>query len=241
MRRLALSVLAIALATGAASTGRAAAATPDGKPSADAAPLSLDALLARFRAMPGLFARYHEEKHIALLAAPLVGEGTVHYAPPRRIARHALTPAASSVVFDGSVLRFGDATGEQRIDVGANPVVRAFIEVFLDVLAGDRAELERTFVVAYRASDGLVGGRSAADTAHAGARWDLSLVPRAPALLAILREVRIAGRGTVVSEMHILEASGDEGVTTFSDVDTAHRYSAAEAAHVFRVSGGSGT
>jgi Outer membrane lipoprotein carrier protein LolA-like len=245
MRRLVLSVFSIAVALGVAGTERAGAAAGDGsnggrsagdgsnggRSAADA--LTLDALLARFRAMPGLFARYREEKHIALLAAPLVGEGTVHYAPPRRIARHALTPAPSSVVFDGSVLRFGDASGEQRIDVGSNPVVRAFIEVFLDVLAGDRAELERTFVVTYRAGD----------AAHAGDRdrWDLSLVPRAPALLAILREVRLAGRGTVVSEMHILEASGDEGVTTFSDVDPAHRYSTAEAARVFRVTGGNGT
>lgn len=247
MRRLARSVAAVALAwlAAGAGTGIALADGPSGaRPApegatggataangADTGPLTLDGLLARFRAMPGLLARYREENHIALLAAPLVSEGTVHYAPPRRIARHARTPAPSSVVFDGSVLRFGDASGEQRIDVGANPVVRAFIEVFVDVLAGDRVELEKTFAVTYRAGE-------AAHAGYPADRWDLSLVPRAPALLAILREVRIAGRGTVVSEMHIVEASGDEGVTTFSDVDAAHRYSTAEAARVFRVAGG---
>jgi hypothetical protein len=225
MRWLAISVLALAASWGVAEGPAAADARDAG------ASITLDALLTRFRAMPGLYARYREEKHIALLAAPLVGEGTVHYAPPRRIARHARTPAPSSVVFDGALLRFGDSHGEQRIDVGANPVVRAFIETFLDVLAGDRASLERTFVVSFQAGD----------AAHPGERWDLTLVPRDASLLGVLREVRLAGQGTVVSEMHIVEATGDEGVTTFSDVDTAHRYSAGEAARIFRVSGNDGT
>jgi hypothetical protein len=190
--------------------------------------LSLDALLARFRAIPGLLARYREEKHIALLAEPLVSEGTVHYAPTRRVARHTLTPSPSSVVYDGASLRFGDGTSEQRIDVGASPVVRAFVDSFVDVLAGDRAALDRTFVVDFRAGD----------AAHPRETWELSLVPRSQDLLAILREVRFAGDGVVVTRMVIREASGDEGVTTFSGVDAAHRYSPAEAARVFRVSGG---
>jgi hypothetical protein len=174
--------------------------------------------------MPGLFARYHEEKRILLLARPLTSDGTVHYAPPRRLARHALTPSASSVVFDGQTLRFGDAAGEQRIDVGASPVVRAFVEGFLDVLAGDRAALERSFEVSFRSS------REAPASG-----WELSLVPRDGALLSILREVGFSGQGLRVREMRISEASGDESVTTFSEVDTAHRYAAAEASRVFRI------
>jgi outer membrane lipoprotein-sorting protein len=185
----------------------------------------LDQLLAEFRAMPGLFARYREEKRILLLAQPLTSEGTVHYAPPRQMARHTRTPSPSSVVFDGTTLRFGDGTSEQRIDIGESPVVRAFVEGFLDVLAGDREGLERMFVVDFHATDALPSSR----------KWDLSLVPRDAALRAILGEVRFSGEGVVVSRMRIREANGDEGVTTFSDVDTAHRYSAAEASHVFRV------
>jgi hypothetical protein len=207
------------------SGGRALAAdkAPDG-PRA----LTLDALLARFRAIPGLFARYREEKHIALLAEPLVSEGTVHYAPPRRIARHTLTPSPSGVVYDGTALRFGDGATEQKIDVGASPVVRAFVDSFVDVLAGDRAALDRTFVVDFRSGD----------AAHPRETWELSLIPRSPDLLAILSEVRFAGDGVVVSRMVLREASGDEGITTFSAVDAAHRYTQAEAARVFRVSGG---
>jgi hypothetical protein len=192
-------------------------------------PLTLDALLARFRAIPGLFAHYREEKHIALLAEPLVSQGTVHFAPPRRVARHTVTPTPSSVVYDGTSLRFGNVSGEQRIDVGASPVVRAFVDSFVDVLAGDRAGLDRAFVVDFHAGD----------AAHPREAWELSLVPRSADLLAILSEVRFAGEGVVVSRMVIREATGDEGITTFSAVDAAHRYSPEEAARVFRIAGGS--
>jgi outer membrane lipoprotein-sorting protein len=221
------TTLALVVLLGAVSHTESPAFASDKAPPGAPAPLTLDGLLARFRAIPGLFAHYREEKHIALLAQPLVSEGTVHFAPPRRIARHTTTPSPSSVVYDGSTLRFGDGTSEQRIDVGASPVVRAFVDSFVDVLAGDRAALDRTFVVDFRA----------ADAAHPE-RWQLSLVPRSPELLGILREVTFAGDGVVVARMVIREASGDEGVTTFSGVDAAHHYTSAEAARVFRVSGG---
>jgi len=220
----ALALVAIALA---ASPLEVSARASQVNAAADAAAhLTLDSLLTRFRAIPGLFARYREEKRITLLAEPLVSEGTVHYAPPHRLARHQRTPSPSSIVFDGTTLRFGDAQSEERIDVSSNPVVRAFVESFLSVLAGDRSKLERTFVVDFRAGD----------AAHPGERWELSLVPRDSKLLGVLREVRFAGDGVVVSQMRIREATGDEAVTTFSDVDVAHRYSADEAARVFRVS-----
>jgi outer membrane lipoprotein-sorting protein len=185
------------------------------------APPTLDGLLTRFRGIVGLSARYREEKRIALLAQPLVSEGTVHYAPPGRIARHTLTPTTSSVVLDGTTLRFGDGTSERSIDVASSPVVGAFVDSFRAVLAGDRAALERSFKLDFRAPGGQ--------------KWELGLVPREASLAGILREIRFAGDGLVLSQMRIREASGDEGVTTFSDVDAAHVYSPAEAARVFRL------
>src|SRR4051812_34136298 len=97
--------------------GQTPGARADDKP-APAAATGLDALMARFRAIPGLSARFREEKRIALLARPLVSEGTIHYAPPGRLARHQLTPTISSVLLEGATLRFGDGTTEERVDLG---------------------------------------------------------------------------------------------------------------------------
>ena len=87
-------------------------------------PVSLAALLARFRALPGLEARFHEVKKLALLKAPLVSEGTIHYAPPDRLARQTTRPAFSTLIVDA----------------------------FLKVLAGDRGALERIFAIELRGS-----------------------------------------------------------------------------------------
>jgi hypothetical protein len=103
------------------------------------------------------------------------------------------------------------------------------VEGFLDVLAGDRAGLERMFIVDFRGSRGAPASG-----------WELSLVPRDAALLSILREVDFAGRDLRVRQMRIREASGDESVTTFSDVDTARRYTPAEASRVFDVAPAAG-
>jgi hypothetical protein len=212
----------LALAVGAPGPARAGqdAGTKAGQPD----PVTLDGLLARFRTISGLYARYREDKRIALLAEPITSEGTIHYAPPRRMARLTRTPSPSHVVLDGEALRFSDGTTTQQIDVGASPVVRALAESFLDVLAGDRAGLERSFVVDFRGGDGA-----------SRTSWKLGLVPKTPALLAVLTDIDFEGDGLVVSRMRIREASGDEGVTTFSDVDVAHRYSPEEAARIFRV------
>ena len=218
-RLAARGLLAFALAI----SGPAHARQDGGSEAGQRDVVTLDGLLARFRGIPGLYARYREDKRIALLAEPIVSEGTVHYAPPRRMARHTRTPSPSHVVLDADTLRFSDGTTTQQIDVGASPVVRALAESFLDVLAGDRVALERSFVVDFRA-DG--GSRTS---------WKLGLVPRTAALLSVLTAIDFEGDGLVVSRMRIREASGDEGVTTFSDVDVGHRYSPEEAARVFRV------
>ena len=46
---------------------------------------TVETLLAEFSHMPGLEARFREEKRIALLVLPLVSEGTIHFAPPARL------------------------------------------------------------------------------------------------------------------------------------------------------------
>jgi hypothetical protein len=197
-------------------------------PAASDAPLTLDDLLARFRTIAGLSARFREEKHIALLAAPLVSEGTVHYSPPGRLARHTLAPSVSSVVLDGTTLRFGDGASSRTIDTATSPVVRAFVDSFLAVLAGDRGKLDRNFLVEFT---------TPAPASKVGRSWEIALTPRDASLTRIIREIRLAGNGIVVEKIRIREATGDEGITTFSEVDPARTYSPAEADRVFRLAG----
>ena len=182
---------------------------------------SLESVLAPFAAMPGLEARFREEKHITLLAAPLVSEGTLHFAPPGRLARHVTSPAPSSVVVSGGTLSFGDGTRSGSIELGSSPAVRLFVDSFLAILAGDRRALEAVYTVGV-------------EPAEEG-RWRLTLRPRRAAMRRILAEVVVTGRAAVLERMVVAEASGDSTVTTFEAVDPARRYGEDEARRIFAV------
>ena len=179
-------------------------------------------LLRSFAELPGLEASFREEKHIALLAAPLVSEGTLHFAPPGRMARHTRSPSRASVVVADGALAFGDAGGSDRIDLASSPVVRLFVESFVAILAGDRSALERMYSMAI-------------EPTPTGGGWQLTLTPRLAEMRRVLRRVVVRGRGAVIERMRIVESSGDETVTTFSDVDTRRRYTDAEVRRIFSV------
>lgn len=186
--------------------------------------LTIDALLARFASLPGLEARFREEKRIALLAVPLTSEGRIYFAPPGRLLRRVTSPEPSAaLIADGHLtMRQGDRT--ERLAIGDNPVLRGFVDSFRAVLAGDRAALDRFYEARLepRPEEGDSG-------------WQLTLRPRAGDLQRFLREITMRGNGTTIREMRMLEVSGDETRTEFSEVRTDRRWTDAERARTFRV------
>ena len=193
-------------------------------PAAAQAKIGRDELVALLKAVPGVKARYKEERRLALLAAPLVSEGTIHFAPPSKLARHQSSPSKAHVVVDGKRLRFGDDVGKDDIDLASNPVVAVFVDSFLQVLAGDADSLQKTYVVEF------VGG-----TAADARAWTMTLRPKAEPMTKIVDRIVLRGRDAVVRELEVWEKGGDSTLTTFTDVDITHRYGEKEIADVFRV------
>jgi outer membrane lipoprotein-sorting protein len=181
-------------------------------------PLSVDSLLARFRALPGLQASFHETKRLLLLKAPLTSEGTIHFAPPGMLARHTTGPADSMLIVDSREVRFRDADSSQSIPLEGNPVVRLFVDAFLKVLEGDKAALEKIFT---------------SELKPAGAGWTMVLLPRIAPMNEVIDRLVLEGNGAVLSRLTVREKSGDETVTTFSEVDIQHRYSPDELHRIF--------
>jgi hypothetical protein len=193
----------------------------------EAAP-TVDSVLARMARIPGLHTRYREEKRIALLSSPIVSEGTIDYArgagsTAPRMARRTTRPSAQVVLIDAGELRMSDGRTTSRIDLASQPVVRSFVDSFLQLLVGDRAALERTYTLTLER----------VSTGNATGGWSLLLRPRGAPLSTFLREIRFEGEGDVLTRMVMTEVSGDVTTTTFSDVDANHRYDAAEASRVF--------
>lgn len=202
-------------------TAPVSAAPPAGKAAAD-----VDALMAQFAKAPGLSARFREEKHIALLDAPVVNEGTIHFMPPGRFARHTEKPLASTLLIDGGKLQFGDADGgKQSLELSTNPVAKLFVDSFVMIISGDRKGLERVFSLALSPA----GKGAGADA------WKLVLTPKVSPMDKVIKSITLSGAGLALRDLEVRESSGDWSRTTFADVDVNHRYDAAEAARVFKV------
>ena len=190
-------------------------------PRARAQAPTLEGLLARFAALPGLEASFREEKRIALLALPVRSEGRIFFSEDRVMRRVERPDPSLALIANGRLrMRNGDRTEE--LDIDENPVLRGFVDSFRAVLAGDRARLERFYRAELTAGEGEHG-------------WQLRLVPRDAALRRFLREIRMSGQGVTIHEMRMIEVSGDETRTEFFDVNTRRRFSASESRRIFSV------
>ncbi len=196
----------------------AAAETP---PAATEKQSDLHELLARFSTIPGLSARFREEKHIALLIKPITSQGSVYFAAPKRFARHVDQPEKSQLIIDQSQLRIVDASGTRSISLESQPILRIIVGAFVQVLRGDRLALERSYRIGFKGT--------------AAGEWSMTLNPKKKVLSRVLKEVRVQGREVVVEKLEIRETNGDRTVTTFFDVDTSRRFSAAEQKRFFLI------
>lgn len=200
------------LAGGGAGEGAAQAAASEGD--------HIDALMARLGAMPGVYARFTEEKTIGLLAKPLVNHGTLHYMPPGKLLRTVDAPYHSQVLLLGDAIHLREGTRSERIDLSTQPAARSFVGSFRSLLAGDRAALAEHFELALE--------QGADDT------WTLELRPLTQGMVRIVTKMRISGRGEIVTRLVIEEASGDVSDTRFFEVDPRRQYAADEAERLFR-------
>ncbi|MCY1062625.1 outer membrane lipoprotein carrier protein LolA [Nannocystis sp. SCPEA4] len=185
------------------------------------AALTLEQLLGRFAGMSGLQAAFREEKRMALLAAPLVNEGTIYFVPngkKSRLARHTAKPARSVVVIDGSALRMADDAGREEIALDKSPAVRLFVDSFVRIFAGDGEALATMYAMELKSE---------------GQRWTLKLKPKLAPLDKLIERVEIAGEGIVIATMRVVEIGGDEAVTTFSAVDPQRKFTAEEQTTLF--------
>jgi hypothetical protein len=214
--RAAFAVLGCALAI-VGSNARADAVPAPSPPQPSIA--SLDALFAALASSPGFFARFHEEKQIALLVLPLTSDGTIHFDRRRGLARHTLQPKHQSVLLSGSTLTLWDGTRTETVPLQSSAPLRALAESFSRMLAADRAGLEKAFALGFRAD---------------GRTWQLSLVPTGADLKKLVTEIDLSGEDAAPKRMVVREASGDVGTTTLQDVDLNRRYTDRELASLFK-------
>jgi outer membrane lipoprotein-sorting protein len=193
----------------------------------------LSQLMAAFAQMPGLEARFVEEKHIGMLARPLSSQGRLYFAKPGFMLRRVEQPKPSEVLITPQQLKLKNADGEQSIDLAARPDVRPFVESLTWLLAGDHKALSAV----YRVEFAPVSPPSANAQGDAGkaAGWRLTLTPKAEPLSHLIAYVRVIGSGFTVNEIQVREKGGDETVTRIVEANPARKFAPAELTSLFGI------
>jgi hypothetical protein len=213
MRSWTVSLLASALAVPALQQAPAAASQVT----------DAHGLLAAFAQMTGLEARFEEEKHLALLAAPLKSKGRLYFMRPGYLTRIVEGDEPSTLTITPNELKLSGQDGEERIDLRQNDAVRAFVTSLVQVFAGDEAALERSYAVAF--------ARGAEDPEA----WTLTLTPRDKPLTDMLASLTLTGRGPRASAIEVREPNGDRTLTRIVEADVERRFSPEEQRTLFGI------
>jgi Outer membrane lipoprotein carrier protein LolA-like len=187
------------------------------------APADAQALLRKMAEIPGLEAKFREEKKLALLKAPLVSEGRLFYKRGGYLARITEKPSPSTVRITPSALEVNNGDGFQRIDLRGRADIKLFVESFARVLAGDYAALSSLYTISFKP------GSAPAE------RWTLTLVPKAGSLVHLVKSLELEGTGYAVQVIRVNETKGDSAATYVELVSAARSYTSDENQRLFGV------
>jgi len=159
-------------------------------------------LMAQLAQVQATQARYSEVRRVAVLQKPLQLSGTLLYERPALIEKRQILPFSEVIRVDGNWLTVEREGKTRRIALLNEPLVAALVESLRATLAGDGAELERLYSV-------RVGGTRQ--------RWTLALIPREIEVAGVVKSIGIAGSGSRIVRLEILEPGGDGSVMTIHE------------------------
>jgi len=147
---------------------------------------------------------FREEKHLALLDAPLVLEGTLTYRAPDYLKKEVRTPKRSAFEIDGDSLHIMKGMERHTLSLDSHPLIRAFAESYRAILSGDGATLEKHFQTE------LTGTLE---------DWTLRLLPRDERVGKYIDSIIISGSYGRIYATRTQEVSGD---TTLMSIAPEH-------------------
>ena len=146
-------------------------------------------------------ATFEETRTIAVLTAPVVRRGTLHYVRPAELTVVVESPVRERVRISGNAVTIEGRNGTREFRLADIPAVAAWVESVRATLAGDAAALGRYFTV--RATGDL-------------SRWTLELTPLTAELSTAVSRVVIDGTNAKVARIDVAEPSGDRSVMVIS-------------------------
>jgi hypothetical protein len=159
-----------------------------------AADWGMSQLMAGFSTVAESRARFHEEKHLAMLTEPLQLSGTLRYVRPDQIEKLVTKPYEEYLRIKGSRLEWETQGRIRPLSLPSQPQIWALVESLRATLAGDLPALQQHYKV-------KLEGREV--------QWIITLEPRYDSLSQYIELIRLKGSNNQVHQVEIIEASGD--------------------------------
>ncbi len=154
----------------------------------------IDQLMQSLAATRSSHASFTEKKSIAILEKPVDSSGELFYSAPDRLEKRTLKPKAESMLLDKDKLTVEQRGKKHVLALRNYPEVAAFIDSIRATLAGDRKALERNYHLNMEGSE---------------QSWNLTLIPIEDKMKKVVAKISIAGSGTALQTIDILQADGD--------------------------------
>jgi hypothetical protein len=142
---------------------------------------------------------FDEVQELAILDQPLHSSGELLYDAPDRLEKRTLEPRSEDLLLEHGILTIERDHHRRSVALRELPQALPFIESVRATLAGDRAALERYFIVRFSGSL---------------ERWTLELTPIDAALAHHVQRIRIAGEHDHIRTVQIRQSDGDTSTLT---------------------------
>jgi len=145
-----------------------------------------------------------EQRHSALLRAPLESAGELRYRAPDFLQKDVRKPNPERYTIEGDrvTIQRGAGGAPHTLSLQSQPVLWAIVEGIRATLRGDAAGLRRFYRV---------------EVEGTGRAWTIALLPAGVQMGEFVRVIRMRGSADRLEAMEIEEASGDRVVTRFGD------------------------
>jgi hypothetical protein len=159
----------------------------------------LDGLMQRLAQRKHGHVNFVEKKYLSTLQRPLESSGELFYDAPDRLEKRSLSPRPESLLLEHGVLHLRLGRRERTLALADYPDVAPLIDSIRATLAGDRAALDRTFMVEFTGPP---------------SQWRLLLTPRDARVARTVRRIRIDGSEENLRDVEIVQPDGDRSVMT---------------------------
>lgn len=160
---------------------------------------AVERILARIARRGAHETRFVEQRFLRFLDAPVESSGRLSYRPPDRLERHTDKPKPESMILEGDTLSMTRDGKTRSLSVTQLPAVGDLVGSIRDLLAGDRAAIEKRYRAIAQGSD---------------ADWQLVLLPSDAELAALVTRIVVAGQGERMATIEIQQADGDRSLMT---------------------------